>query len=84
MRACPTPGRRGLSSGLMEHWEVETSLVAIGEVNEEGGSIPDSLVKVLPRSVPGSAPFWGVNLSLDGNYAAKTGEGTRGVLATCG
>ena len=82
--ACPTPGGRGLVGGLMENWEGKTSLGALGEVAEERGRRPDSFSKVLPIGGPGDAPFWCVNLDLDGNNAAKTGGGTHGFLAAGG
>ena len=43
--------------------------------------MPDSIRKVLLSIGPGGVPFWGINLGLDGNYAAKTGGVTRGFLA---
>ena len=54
------------------------------EVSEERGSRPDSHSKVLLSGGPGSAPFWGGNMGLDGNDAAKTGGGKRGFLAAGG
>ena len=45
--------------GSPEHWEGETSLGALGEVAEEGGSRADSCRKVLPICGPGGEYFWG-------------------------
>ena len=75
--ACPTPDGRGMVGGSPEHWEGETSLGALGEVAEEGGSRADSCRKVLPICGPGGEYFWGGKMGLDGNDAAKTGGVTR-------
>ena len=65
--------------------EVNTGLGAFMEVAEEGGGVPNSLIKAPPIGGPGGAPLWGGNLGLDENDAAKTLGGTRGFLAAgCG
>ena len=50
--------------------EGETSLGAVSEVAEAGGSEPDHLRKVIPRGVTGSATIWVGNLGVDSRDAS--------------
>ena len=78
------PDGQGLAGGSPGHCEDETSFGALGGAAEEGGRRPDSCRKVLPSGSPVGASFWGGNMGIDGNDAAKTGGVTRGFLEAGG
>ena len=67
-----------------EHRHGEKRFGVLGEVAEERGSRPDNFSKFLPSGGPSGASFWGGNMGLDRNDAAKTGGGTRGFLEAGG
>ena len=72
----PTSVGKGLAGGSPEHLEDKTSLGAVREVYEEGGSVPDCIRKVLPRGGPVGTTLWVGNLGVDGRDSAKSLGGT--------
>ena len=78
--ACTTPNVHGMARGSLECLRGRTYLGLLGEVAEERGSRPDSCRKFLTSGGPIDASFWGGNMDLDGNDAAKTGRVTHDFL----